>query len=175
METTPSFGTVQLSRLSLRAWLMLHGVASAVFWTLFFIGWTLLVSAGYEWVGWLFLVAYVVIASPVLILQAVLIADLLAYVVIGKIFAFPAIDAVAKEYAAKNPEKIANISVPLHLFLFFFDASPLSSLALWSMVVLDRMPEAAHARLPLRDLKRKEIQFERAVYATATARLGFVR
>ena len=39
--------------------------------------------------------------------------------------------------------------------------------ALWSMVVLGRMPEAAHGRLPVRELKQKEIQLERAVYATA--------
>ena len=118
---------------------------------------------------------YVLVALPVLILQTVLVADLLAYLVIGKIFAFPALDAVAKEYAAHNPNQVANIAWPIHIMLFLFDVSPLSSLGLWSMVVLDRMPEAAHGRLYIRDLKRKEIELEWAVYSTATARLGSAR
>ena len=164
-----------MNRLALRAWLMLHGIASAVFWTLFLIGWSLAASAGFAWVGWVGLMLYVIVASPVLIFQAVLIADLFAYVVIGKIFAYPAIDAVANEYARMNPDRVARPSLAAKMLLFVSDASPLSSFALWSMVVLGRMPEAAHGRLPVRELKQKEVQLERAVYATATARFGFAR
>ena len=163
------------SRIALRTWLLMHGVASAAFWALFLACWTLLANAGFSWVGWTMLAVYVAAAAPFLIIQVVLIADLLACLVLGRIFAYPAIDKTATDYATAHPDRVTNIPRPVQIFFFLADASPLSCFAMWSMVVLARMPESVHGKLPLRELKRREIVLERAIYAQATARLGFAQ
>ena len=163
------------NRFALRTWLLLHGVASAAFWALFLTCWTLLTSVGLSWVGWTLLAVYIAVAAPFLIIQVVLIADLLAYLVLGRIFAYPTIDQAATDYATAHPDRVTNIPRPVQVFFFLADASPLSCFAMWSMVVLARMPERVHGMLPLRELKQREIVLERAVFAQATARLGFAR
>ena len=129
MNRAPNLLTEQLARVALRSWLLLHGVASGVFWALFLTTWTLLSGAGFGWVGWVMLSGYVVVAAPFLIIQLVLIADLLAYVVIGKIFAYPAIDRIVSDYAKADANRARRLPWTAHLILFLADASPLSSLA----------------------------------------------
>ena len=92
----------------------------------------------------------------------------------ARVFAYPAIDKTATDYAIAHPDRVTNLPRSVQIF-FLSDASPLSCFAMWSMVVLARMPESVHGKLPLRELKRREIVLERAVYAQATAKLGFAR
>jgi hypothetical protein len=173
MTAPPNFAKEQLARVGLRAWLLLHGITSAVFWTLFFIAWTLLAHAGLAWVGGVALAAYIIVALPFLILQIVMVADLLAFAVIGQTFAYGTIDRLATEYAKANPEKVKTVSISLQLLFFLADASPLSSIALWGFVVLKRAPAGIHAKVPVLELKRQEIAVERAVYANAAERFRF--
>ena len=165
-----SFLAEQLGQVALRTWLVFHGLAAAVAWALFFVCWTLLTHAGFAWIGWTMLVLYVVIAAPFLIIQAVMIADLLAYAVIGQTFAFSAIDKAVADFAKAHPERAKRI--PWHLQIVFFaaDASPISSMALCALVVLKRMPMGAHGTFPVQELWRQEIALERVVYARATQR-----
>lgn len=171
MNPFREFLAEQGGRLALRVWVLLHGIAAAVFWALFFICWTGLVHVGLAWVGWALVGVYLVVAAPFLILQAVMVTDLLAYVVIGQTFAFGTIDEIVEKFARANPARLQTIPWRLHLLFFFADVSPISSIAIWSLVVLKRMPTEAHKKVRVQDLRRQEIALERAVYATATARL----
>lgn len=174
MKTVQSFFANQIVRLRLRVWLVLHGISAAVFWTLFFVVWTLLTNVGLAWVGWALLASYAVVASPFLILQVVLIADLFALVVIGRTFAYSTIEKLKADFARDNPEKVSEVSWRLQVLFFLADASPFSSMSMWSLVVLTRLPVDAHGKTPVGDLKRHEIAMERAVFASATARLRLV-
>lgn len=171
MITLRDFFLAQLERARLRAWVLAHGIAAAVFWTAVAVGWTYAERAGAGWLGWIGIGLYVSLAIPFLVLQVILVADLLGYVVLGKIFAYPSLEKAVEEWRRTHPGPL-RLPRKTRAFYVLADVSPLSSLALWSLVVLARMPDSVHGSLESRrKLERSEIDLERAVYASAVRRL----
>ena len=171
MSDAASFSREQWGRAVLRGIIVGEGLLCGVFWTAVFIGWTLAAAAGYGFLGWYAVTAYVIVLAPILILQAVLVADLLSYVVVGKIFAFPAIELLAQEIAASRPD-LLKATTWSKVLVVLAHTSPLASLALWGLVVLARMPKDTHAVVTIRrELLQRQQRLERAIYVSATERL----
>ena len=170
MTAPTSFVHTQAARARLRWHILGRGLMAATFWTLFLALWTLLDSVGLGSVGWAALIMYCVIVAPIIILQLLLIADLLAYVVIGKIFAWPTLIAITTEFVKQFPEVAGQRSSRMGMVVLLADCLPMSALAIWSMTVLCKMPESVHVNITVK-LHRREIQMERAVYHQATQRL----
>lgn len=173
-DASDSFGSFlrdEFARVGVRLYVLLHGVTSAAFWALFFVLWTMAAGAGYAVIGWFALALYLTFAAPLITLQLLLIADLLGYVVLGQIFIWPKLLELAKQWEKATPEP-RPLTVRDHVALFLGDASPLAPLALWSMLVLSKMPNHVHAKLRFRELTAQEIRLDRAVYASAVDRIS---
>lgn len=174
----------QRRRAGLRVRVLWCGVISAVFWTVALALWTVSERSGFSWLPALIFAAYLLVTAPLLAGQAILIADLIGYVIVGKIFAYPALMTAGQEWQRANPGP-PRISPALRVIFFLADASPLSALAVWALVVLSRMPSTVHASEAgefasqalraesARRLRRSEIAIDSYLLDAAVKRLTF--
>jgi len=148
-------------------------MAAAVFWTAFFVAWSLAEHAGFGAIGWAVLVIYLFFAAPGIALQLLLIGDLLAFVTLGKIFAYPMLMRLVDEFSKAHPALMKN-PPPMTATSLLYDVSPLSCFAIWSLVVLRRLPISAHGEGPsvsVRSFKITERRLEQVAYSSARQRL----
>lgn len=169
MGERPPFLRQQLVRARLRWYVFSHGLQSAIFWTFYVTLWALAAQAGFGWIGWYGIVIYVLALAPLLVLQFMLVADLFAFIVIGKIFAFPTLLKLWTDWQSRNPQRIT-VTPRMRVFAFIGNSSPLSSLATWSLIVLARMPESTHGNVT-DSVRVQEAELKSAVYETAWDRL----
>lgn len=177
---------------------MRAGVATAVIWTLGTIGAVWLKHLGAGWVVPVVFGTWVVVALPVLYLDLSLILDMAGYMFTGRVHVFPALlafdhatsaaernywaDAIrppgmpARDLTQREEDSLrATIerSRVLRGILAFIDASsPFSCFALWSMIVLARIPTKAYVLTRPSQARRMKLAADRTVYEDTLCRLA---
>lgn len=155
----------QPRRLWLRGIVLLHGVTAAAFWMIALIGWSKLEHAGYGNIPWVFLVLWLLVSLPSLVLHSQIITDLVTYLLTGRTHFYPLMTALAnsgdpeKHFADMSPATRRVLRVLTWFATVAWFTSPVGAIALWSLVVLARLPEDAHQAAPsakaVIDLSRK--------------------
>ncbi|MEX1185335.1 MAG: hypothetical protein WEA80_01940 [Gemmatimonadaceae bacterium] len=144
----------QPRRLWLRGIVLLHGIIAAAFWTAALIGWSMLENAGFGVVPWALLVIWILVSLPSLVLHSQIITDLVSYVLTGRTHFFPLMLEIAN--AGVPQDHLSDLGPAgrraVRIFSGFatlaWFTSPVGSIAIWSLVVLTRLPKDAHLPAP---------------------------
>ncbi len=178
---------LQLLRLTTRAAIMASGILAAAFWTAALILGAWLQSFGLAWLAWMLLAVWCVLALPALYVDAILLADLLNYLLTGRTYFFPIMERVT--HAATNEEVMRILHellpsawLPAHppqlgpaaarvrailsrLGVVIALTSPFGCLSSWAMLVLLRAPASVQEREQrVRWAMRDKRQMERILY-----------
>lgn len=124
-------------------WFMLRmGIEAAVFWGAALLAGAWLVHWGLWPVAIGLLLVWVYFSIPALLIQLALFGDLLSYLVLGKIFVYPALEANQRE-KKKQPKRLRQ-GWGTSLAMLTYRTSPISGPSAWVYLVLCRLPESTH-------------------------------
>lgn len=139
-ETTVLFIRSQLSRALFRLRLVILASFALGFWVLAISGATWLVSWGYGWLAGLLALAWLILASPALLVQVALILDVAFYFLTQRSYFF----AVLRE-SRRPADEVRRKGWVYWIVQVGAYTSPLGALSVWSYGVLIRLPERLHA------------------------------
>lgn len=181
----------QFGRLVLRAYLLGLGFISATFWAFVLIAHSWAMHAGYGTASLLAIGTWLLVTSPVMHMQLMLIVDVIGYVVTGRLVFFPAMQRVTRAVDDRERGEMTHALLPsplnahqpvaipkntrrgVTLFVIAADLfSPLSALSTWCLVVLHRIPESAHTPHAVFVAKRVQRAHELDAFDAAIARLA---
>jgi hypothetical protein len=184
-----TFGRDFLIRAEVRFLVLREGALSAVIWAgaavaalwLHQVGW----GAALPWLFGVWFIA----ALPVMYLDLALILDMVGYVFTGRVSFFPTLVAFSKSTSAAERNELSGALVPpgfsprsltdsdeirlaeieshsiVRFVVGFLDASsPFSSLAMWALIVLARIPADRHVMLPPSTARAMKMAANRSVY-----------
>lgn len=165
----------QLFRVSFRLFVLLHAGIAAAFWFFMSAMSGKVNEAGYGWVTWVVVAAWVILAFPSIVIQTQTLADILSYVSSGTIHYYPL--AMAMIESGENERRFATYNLSRRRFITIYAAIaylaglafPMSAIAAWGMLVIQRLPDSTHS---IRDARRTRKKLEFALVEDIADRLG---
>jgi hypothetical protein len=166
----------QLFRVRFRLFVLLHACVAAAFWFLMSALSGKLNQSGYGWVIWVAVAAWVICAFPSIVIQMQTLADILSFVSSGTIHYYPL--AMAMIEAGEYERRFASYRHSRRRFITAYaaiaylagTAFPISAIAAWGMLVVQRLPNTAHRTIREARVTRKKLEF--ALVEDIADRLG---
>lgn len=146
------FARWQGLRIGFRGVVLLTGIRAASFWVVILAGCAWLQVSGLAPLVWLVMLSWFLLAVPTLIIEFAIFADVVNYVLTGRVHIVTKFNALKEKYGDNPAQVLADMrakSPGLYAYTRSAEAisatSPFGPLALWGLLVLYRLPTSAYA------------------------------
>lgn len=155
------FAKVQAARLELRWAVIRYALQCVAFWTAALIAGAWLSHWGLSAVAWMLLVVWLYFCIPALLWQSQFILDVVNYALTGKTEYFPLTLALIESGCTKEqrgemkPSASAFVKWTMPIFALAAATTPIATAAIWSLIVLLRVPAGPHEPTTAPDAERR--------------------